>query len=130
MIVNVNCGNPEKLLYVSPTTFHFPERYILHPMLQVKWIEDLLGDIYSHKKFNSGFFQENMICITTNSDHIINRLRVARKDKEIENLNFHFIPFDDNKSSVIIKTDRNGTLSEYPKNFLDEWSNQISQLIL
>ncbi|MDR1022210.1 MAG: DUF3696 domain-containing protein [Prevotellaceae bacterium] len=28
-----------------------------------------------------------------------------------------------------IKVDKNGTLSDYPKDFLDEWSNQLSKLI-
>jgi len=28
-----------------------------------------------------------------------------------------------------IKIDENGTLSDYPKNLLDEWSNLLSKLI-
>jgi hypothetical protein len=28
-----------------------------------------------------------------------------------------------------IKIDKNGTLSEYPENLLDEWANQLSKLI-
>ena len=46
MKITIQTGSPDKLINVSPTSFYFPERYILHPKLHIKFVEDLLRDIY------------------------------------------------------------------------------------
>ncbi|MEO8712450.1 MAG: DUF3696 domain-containing protein [Parafilimonas sp.] len=80
--------------------------------------------------------------IETHSDHILNGVRVAIKEnsidstKGIENNKVNVIFFDKDTTEKeqyskveIIKIDKNGEMSEYPKNFLDEWSNQLLKLV-
>lgn len=74
--------------------------------------------------------------IETHSDHILNGIRVAVKEGNIDKSNVNVMYFEKTTTEkeqftriLQIKVDKNGTLSEYPKDFLDEWSNQISKLI-
>lgn len=74
--------------------------------------------------------------VETHSDHILNGIRVAVKEKLVDRSNVNVMYFEKTTTEKEqftrisqIKVDRNGTLSEYPKDFLDEWSNQISKLI-
>jgi len=74
--------------------------------------------------------------VETHSDHILNGIRVAVKegliDKEEVNITFFDkITTDKEQYSHItpIKIDKQGELSEYPKDFLDEWNNQLLKLI-
>jgi len=133
MKIVIQTGNPKKLINVSPTSFYFPERYILHSKLHVEFVEDLLRDVYVNEKFSKYFYQDDTIFIITNSEHIINRCRIAKKEKEIIELEIQFFPFYKNdyrgKNYIEIKTDINGNLSEYPKDFMDEWGNQLMKLI-
>ena len=128
MKIVLQTGNPKKLIWASPTTFYFPERFFLHPKLQVKFIDNLLKDIYVNSIYHKDMFKDDIIYIITNSEHIINRCRVAKKEKEIQELEIQFESFD-NKSTILIKTDSKGELSEYPIDFMDELSNQLMKLI-
>lgn len=74
--------------------------------------------------------------IETHSDHILNGIRVAVKENLIDRQKVNILYFDkettDKEQYTRIKpieVDRNGELSEYPKNFLDEWSNQLLKLV-
>ncbi len=74
--------------------------------------------------------------IETHSDHILNGIRVAVKEKLTDRQKVNILYFDkvttDKEQFTKVKPieiDRNGTLSEYPSNFLDEWSNQLSKLV-
>jgi len=74
--------------------------------------------------------------IETHSDHILNGLRVAVKDGLIDKSKVNIMYFEKTTTEkeqftkiTQIKVDKNGTLSEYPKDFLDEWANQLSKLI-
>lgn len=76
------------------------------------------------------------IIIETHSDHILNGIRVAVKEALISKdkvIAFYFekvIDVSEQYSKITnIEMDKNGTLSSYPKNLLDEWSNQLSKLI-
>ena len=74
------------------------------------------------------------IVIETHSDHIINGIRVAVKDRNIEKDKiglFYFDRKEDELYSVYrsIQIDKNGELSDYPQNFMDEWSNQLLKLL-
>lgn len=133
MKIVIQTGNPEKLINTSPTSFYFPERYFLHPKLQVEFVETLLRDAYVNDKFSKHFYKEDTIFIITNSDHIINRCRVAKKESEIEDLEIQFFPFyvpdAKGKHFIEIKVDKNGNLSEHPKDFQDEWGNQLMKLL-
>ncbi len=74
--------------------------------------------------------------VETHSDHIINGIRVAVKqgliDKNAVNISyFTKITKRDEQYTEItdIRVDEQGELSEYPKDFMDEWNNQLLKLI-
>lgn len=74
--------------------------------------------------------------VETHSDHILNGIRVAVKEGLVDKSNVNVLYFEKTTTEkeqftkiTQIKVDKNGTLSEFPKDFLDEWSNQISKLI-
>jgi predicted ATPase len=76
------------------------------------------------------------IIIETHSDHIVNGIRVATKDKIIDKDNaliYYFeknIAEDEQYSKITnIELDKNGELSEYPRDMMDEWANQLMKLL-
>lgn len=79
---------------------------------------------------------EAQIIIETHSDHILNGMRVAVKENpELRNnINIFFhdrvnVENEEYSKIELIKIDKNGELSDYPDNFLDEWSNQLFKLV-
>jgi predicted ATPase len=78
---------------------------------------------------------KQVVC-ETHSDHVINSIRVAVKEKKLKKEDVTILFFDKIQSDtephtrvIPIKIDKNGTLSDYPDNFLDQWSNQLAKLI-
>jgi len=76
------------------------------------------------------------IIIETHSDHLLNGIRVAIKENPILKDDTILLYFekeitDSEQFSKItnVEIDINGELSEYPKDMLDEWSNQLLKLI-
>lgn len=76
------------------------------------------------------------IFVETHSDHILNGIRVAVKEENIDKENVNILYFDkttNEKESYTnihkIRVDINGTLNDYPENLLDEWSNQLAKLL-
>ena len=76
------------------------------------------------------------IIIETHSDHIFNGIRVGVKQQKLDKdkmIAFYFqklVKEQEQYSNIInIELDKNGTLSDYPDNLLDEWSNQLSKLL-
>lgn len=76
------------------------------------------------------------LIVETHSDHIVNGLRIAMKQKfaEISPKDAEIIYFSQSErtgdiSYRIIKCDNNGELSEYPDDFLDEWTRQLVDLM-
>lgn len=74
--------------------------------------------------------------IETHSDHILNGIRVSVKENLVDKNGVNILYFDKETTDKeqftkvkLIDIDRNGELSEYPKNFLDEWSNQLLKLV-
>ena len=102
-----------------------PESHI-HPRGQAE-----LGKLIALAAMN-----DVQIVIETHSDHILNGIRVAVKEKHISNdkvIAFYFdkvVETSEQYSKITnIEIDKNGELSDYPKNMLDEWSNQLLKLI-
>ncbi|WP_322549027.1 AAA family ATPase [Flavobacterium psychraquaticum] len=102
-----------------------PESHI-HPRGQAE-----LGKLIAYTALN-----DVQIIIETHSDHIINGIRVAVK--EISTLSDKTILFYFDKEVtdteqftkiINIEIDKTGELSEYPKNLMEEWSNQLLKLI-
>ncbi|MCC8188872.1 MAG: DUF3696 domain-containing protein [Bacteroides sp.] len=74
--------------------------------------------------------------VETHSDHILNGIRVAVKQSFIDRSQVNVLYFDKVNNEreqytriTPIKVGQQGELSEYPKNFLDEWSNQLFKLM-
>ncbi|MBN1184598.1 MAG: DUF3696 domain-containing protein [Bacteroidales bacterium] len=102
-----------------------PESHI-HPRGQVE-----LGKLISLAAQNGA-----QLFIETHSDHILNGIRVSVKGNNIDKNKVNIMYFDkkttekEQYSNIKqINIDKNGELSEYPKNFLDEWSNQLLKLL-
>jgi predicted ATPase len=103
-----------------------PESHI-HPRGQAE-----LGKLIARVAQN-----ENVqVIIETHSDHILNGIRVAVKESDIDDdkvIAFYFskVVADMEQYAKItdIAIDKNGTLSEYPENLLDEWANQLLKLV-
>lgn len=76
------------------------------------------------------------LIIETHSDHILNGIRVAIKENprlKDRTLLYYFdkVVTDREQYSKVtnIEIDNKGELSEYPKNLLEEWSNQLLKLL-
>lgn len=101
-----------------------PEAH-LHPGAQSRMVEFLLK--YRKEK-------KLQMIIETHSDHIINGLRIAVKKNAINKKEAEILHFVKNKdgNDVEVKQisiDKNGTLSDYPDDFMDEWTKQMMDLI-
>ncbi|MDR1883700.1 MAG: DUF3696 domain-containing protein [Prevotella sp.] len=102
-----------------------PEAH-LHPSAQSRLVNFLID---CSKKKNLQVFLE------THSDHIINGLRISVKSKDIDRKEANIIHFgrDNNLNAKPeisqIKVDIEGNLSDYPDDFMDEWTQQMSQLV-
>ncbi|SFN20948.1 Predicted ATPase [Paenimyroides ummariense] len=109
-----------------------PESHI-HPKGQAK-----LGELIALAAQSGA-----QIFIETHSDHILNGIRVATKKfhskdekrgvskENVSVLYFEKITTDKEQFSNVVEIaiDNKGELSEYPKDFLDEWSNQLLKLL-
>ena len=102
-----------------------PESHI-HPRGQAE-----LGKLIAKTAMN-----DVQIIVETHSDHILNGIRVAVKENDISKDKVAIFYYDrivdaSEQFSVVadISIDNNGELNEYPKNMLDEWSNQLFKLM-
>lgn len=111
-----------------------PEAHI-HPRGQAK-----LGELIARAAaFGVQLFVE------THSDHVINGVRVAVRDGILKPEDVNIAFFERRPHQVLgvdgeicteiyseinpIRVDNNGMLSDYPKGFLDEWDNQLEELM-
>ena len=85
------------------------------------------------------------VFIETHSDHVINGIRVAVKKSVLKPSDVNIAFFERKEHDVVddegketreifttvrdIKVDENGSLSEYPEDFMDEWNNQLMRLM-
>lgn len=100
-----------------------PEAH-LHPGAQSRLMEVII-QISKEKKLQ--------LFIETHSDHVINAARIAVKKQEIEFRNVgivHIGRCEDNQPTIMpIDMDENGNLTLYPDDFMEEWGNQMMQLL-
>ena len=99
-----------------------PESH-LHPKGQVA-IADLIARVAR---------QGTQIICESHSDHIINGIRVAVKEKKLASEDLSVVYFDKDEDQMTktteIAVDSEGSLSAYPEGFLDEWGILMSELI-
>lgn len=102
-----------------------PEAH-LYPGAQSRLVEFLVK--YSMRK-NIQFILE------THSDHIINGIRISVKKQSLKRNDVSIIFIDRDDSGMPypvikhIKVDANGTLSDEPEDFMDEWTKQMLELL-
>ena len=96
----------------------------------------LLHGIQKRKYIRKYILNDVQLIIETHSDHIVNGIRVAIKEKpelKDKSILFYFekVVTENEQYSQItnIEVDSKGELSEYPKNLLEEWSNQLLKLL-
>ena len=99
-----------------------PEAH-LHPGAQSRLARFLIRQAVSN-----GY----QLIIESHSDHVVNGLRIAAKEGEIKSsqcLIDYFYSEGDATAVRAITCDKNGTLSEYPDDFMDEWTLQLLKLV-
>lgn len=120
VVVSILKAKPGDLLLIEN-----PESHI-HPRGQAE-----LGKLIALAAMNGV-----QLIVETHSDHILNGIRVAVKEKIIDKDKvqlFYFekvIEEDEQYSKITnIQVDQKGELSEYPKNMLDEWNDLLMRLL-
>ena len=77
-------------------------------------------------------FGAQIIC-ESHSDHIINGVRVAVKEKIVDKekvmISYYNKDVHLNTVATTIQIDKNGNLDNYPSGLIDEWGNLMSRLI-
>ena len=101
-----------------------PEAH-LHPAAQSRIMEFLIKQALE---------KDLQLIIETHSDHVVNGLRISMKKGQIsptEGIIQHFAYDNGTVTPVIteITSDKNGNLSDYPGDFMDEWTAQMMQLV-
>lgn len=102
-----------------------PEAH-LHPGAQSRLLDFIVRQAKVHNY---------QLFIETHSDHIINGLRIAIKQEEMNKEDGTILYFDNNKNPssmpVVeeIRIDKNGNLSKYPQGFMEEWTDQMVKLM-
>lgn len=97
-----------------------PEAH-LHPAAQSRIMKFLI---------NVAKDKNLQLIIETHSDHVVNGMRIAMKEGVLSSREAHVLYFSDDERSVkMITCDSNGTLSDYPDDFLDEWTLQMLKLV-
>jgi predicted ATPase len=118
VIVLILKAKPGDLLIIENPESH------LHPKGQSKIAE--LCAIAAHNGVQ--------IIVESHSDHFLNGLRVATKNKIIapnESQTYFFKKEVDSLDTVVdaINIDNDGNLNDYPKDFFDEWDNNLDKLL-
>jgi predicted ATPase len=118
VIVLILKSKPGDLLIIENPESH------LHPKGQSKIAE--LCAIAAHNGVQ--------IIVESHSDHFLNGLRVATKNKIIapnESQTYFFRKEIDSLDTVVdaINIDNDGNLNNYPKDFFDEWDNNLDKLL-
>ena len=116
VIVAALMAKKESLLIVENPEAH------LHPAAQSRLMKFLI-ETAKNKNLQ--------LIIESHSDHVVNGMRIAMKEKLLSPKDGHIVYFSDEEDDQIqvITSDVNGTLSDYPDDFMDEWTSQMLKLV-
>ena len=117
VVVAAMVAEPGGILVVENPEAH------LHPGAQSRLARFLIKQAVSN-----GY----QLIVESHSDHVVNGLRIAAKEGEIKSsqcLIDYFYYEGDLAVVRAITCDKNGTLSEYPDDFMDEWTLQLLKLV-
>ncbi len=115
IIVTGLIAKPNEKIIIENPEIH------LHPKAQSALIEFLV------KVANTGV----QIFIESHSDHVLNALRIATKNKLLkpDDVNILFFAQENGNSKIIKPTiDENGRISEWPDSFFDETAKSLASL--
>lgn len=101
-----------------------PEAH-LHPRAQSRILQFLIDQALA---------KDLQVIVETHSDHVVNGLRISMKNKTLkpaDGIIQHFAYSEETGLPDItpITSDSEGNLSDYPDDFLDEWTAQMLQLV-
>jgi len=120
VILSILKSKPGDILIIENPESH------LHPKGQSK-----IGSLIAYAAQNGV-----QIFLETHSDHIINGIRVAVKNKDLNKEDVKIFFFERFMDEIDVQTivhdiliDENGELNKYPDGFLDEWDTQLANLI-
>jgi len=74
------------------------------------------------------------LVVETHSDHVLNAIRVAVHDGELDpdNVQLHFFKRQEQDGQIAVvspRIDRDGRLDQWPDGFFDEWDNSLEALL-
>ncbi len=101
-----------------------PEAH-LHPAAQSRIVSFILKHALE---------KQLQVFMETHSDHVVNGIRIAVKKGEIDHSDVSILHFERDADVKLaprfkqIKVDRQGNLSNYPEDFMDEWTKQLLEL--
>lgn len=118
IIVAVLKSKPDDLIIIENPESH------LHPAGQSK-----IAELFAIAAENGV-----QIIVETHSDHFLNGIRVATKEKIIspKNSKVYYFRKNDGELETIVDTiniDEYGNIDKYPKGFFDEWDNNLDKLL-
>lgn len=120
IVLQTMIAPPDSIIVIENPEAH------LYPGAQARLVEFLVK--YSTER-NIQFILE------THSDHIINGIRISVKKNHLNRKDVSILFLDRELSNrpipaiKHIKVDHNGTLSEEPTDFMDEWTKQMLELL-
>lgn len=120
VVVTPMIASPGSIIVIENPEAH------LHPGAQSRMMNFLIA---MAKKRGLQLF------IETHSDHVINALRIATKERfeglqESDSCIVHmFRDLDERVKTTSLLIDREGNLSDYPDDFMVEWGNQMMHLV-
>lgn len=119
VIVAAMLAKPRSVVIIENPEAH------LHSGAQSRLANFLISQSIS-KKFQ--------LILETHSDHVINGLRIATKSNTVTPSDTVILHFSHNEDAIIpevkeIRCDKDGNLSDYPDDFMDEWTKQLLELV-
>ena len=148
-IINLQLNSADGTTYFRPINVGFGYSYVLPVIVATLLAEDgsilIIEKPEAHlhpgaqsrlTKFVIDMAREKnlQVLIETHSDHVVNGMRIAMKQNKLkpkEGIIVHFAHESEDVNPTIdfITCDKNGTLSNYPDDFMDEWTQQMLELV-
>lgn len=148
-IIDLQLNSVDGTTYFRPANVGFGYSYVLPVIIatllaekgSILIIENPEAHLHPGAQSRLAQFVINMakekklqVVMETHSDHVVNGMRIAMKQGILDPQDAVVVYFahDNGTTAPTITTitcDKNGMLSEYPDDFMDEWTQQMFQLV-